>query len=834
MDNTTDGSLPPKLSRSAALRRELLSATTRRLDSGDDPSSSSAVIQFLNVSIPIAVLPKDVVSNNNTNVVSEEGLVLCHLWVKGSKIQKVALAAAAEEDVGTSTSPSVPCSIVDCQRSIVMPCFVDCHTHLDKTLTVTRTRNRTGTMEEAWLQNEPTDWQYWTVEDLRLRMEFAVKCAIHHGTKALRTHLDGYNCGEDYALEERLRNAVYEAYKATRERFQDQIILQAVANLYLPLYQTHPELARAHCKRAKDVPGTVLGAYIGNTADTPETETIQHFDAMLAWAAEFEMDVDLHIDESNDPRCCALKPLVASLTKARRNGYQGKVVLGHCCALSLQDDDTKHYICQQLAALGNVYVVANPFTNLSLQDRRGTSPPLGVEIPADVPRTPQWRGLTLLQELRASGVAVATASDNVRDFWLSAGSDYDMLSVWSITQTLCHLDTAPNEGSWADIVTSNPAKAMGILQDPASPFGVDEAADFILFPGARYASELFSRPHHDRIVIREGRVLQSALPDYAELDDLLLEKKGSPQRKPKGETENLLELLGLLDNEQHNKTESHHHGFTTIPHFYQLETWDCGTACLMMVWKWLQSDDSIGTSESSLHSSILTPRDLAARRKILGMINTESIWTSDLVWILHQWRVDGDKDFRFVLVSKNIDGADQQYENYEYYRQAFEDDQPRVSETFQKLQREGVSMIEIERMLFPAVMDITSRHMDVVAIMLVDNNVLLKKQKLADETFDALNINCYAGHYVILCGTSDKPQHVQDAKSIMPDDLRAASEMETDLCCVLANPDPSSTGPFQFVLPHHLEAAWRSSGTDDDIIFLHKCCSRSMYENIQR
>jgi cytosine deaminase len=44
-------------------------------------------------------------------------------------------------------------------------------------------------------------------------------------------------------------------------------------------------------------------------------------------------------------------------------------------------------------------------------------------------------------------------------------------------------------------------------------------ADFILFHARTY-SELFSRPQHDRVLIRNGVRVQPQLPEYAELDDL--------------------------------------------------------------------------------------------------------------------------------------------------------------------------------------------------------------------------------------------------------------------------------------------------------------------------
>jgi cytosine/creatinine deaminase len=79
------------------------------------------------------------------------------------------------------------------------------------------------------------------------------------------------------------------------------------------------------------------------------------------------------------------------------------------------------------------------------------------------------------------------------------------------------LDTAPSEGSWADIITTAPAKAMGAEYSLA----VGQPADLVLFPSARRASELFARPQTDRLVLRRGRVQTTMLPDFSELDDLV-------------------------------------------------------------------------------------------------------------------------------------------------------------------------------------------------------------------------------------------------------------------------------------------------------------------------
>lgn len=45
-------------------------------------------------------------------------------------------------------------------------------------------------------------------------------------------------------------------------------------------------------------------------------------------------------------------------------------------------------------------------------------------------RTPRWRGVTLLHELRSHGIPVAIASDNTRDQFYAYG-DLDMLEVFN-------------------------------------------------------------------------------------------------------------------------------------------------------------------------------------------------------------------------------------------------------------------------------------------------------------------------------------------------------------------------------------------------------------------
>lgn len=503
----------------SALRREVLGALA-----GDGP------VLFLKVNVPASLLDTPL---RDEAAASGEGVVLCDVLISQGAVSAVTEAGKLLDASGAAT--------VECKGAMLWPCFVDAHTHLVKTNAVPRCRNPSGAINDA-LACEVSDQPRWYVEgDVARRMDFALRCAWHHGTRAARTHLDGTN-----SPDKELRDLVYGVFDEAREKWvQKGFIIQGVANLYLPLYTLEADMASAHAAEAAKHAGVCLGAYCGDVSLSTKEQTEGALDALFALAKEHSLDVDLHIDETNNPKCCGVAHLCTALERARAAGYAGKVVLGHVTSLALQESTTRDDVIARLAALAPVTVVCNPFTNLGLQDRRGTAPPIGELVDRETPRTPLWRGLTLVQELRAAGVPVAAASDNVRDWWHPYG-DYDCLAVWREALTLGHLDTAPREGDWADLVTSVPAAAMGLASTGLIAAGAP--ADLVLFPSARRVSELLARPQHDRLVVRSGQAQESDLPPYEELDDLVeeptnpVDTTGAVQRgatKTSGETRNL-------------------------------------------------------------------------------------------------------------------------------------------------------------------------------------------------------------------------------------------------------------------------------------------------------
>jgi cytosine deaminase len=135
-----------------------------------------------------------------------------------------------------------------------------------------------------------------------------------------------------------------------------------------------------------------------------------------------------------------------------------------------------------------------------------------------VPETPLNRGVTLVNELRAAGVPVALASDNTRDPFYAYG-DLDALEVFREGARIAHFDHPQRHAwDWLRAVSAGAAGIAGLAG--LGQIAVGAPADLIVLD-ARHWTELNSRPQADRTVLRNGRPIDTTLPDYRELDDLM-------------------------------------------------------------------------------------------------------------------------------------------------------------------------------------------------------------------------------------------------------------------------------------------------------------------------
>jgi len=345
--------------------------------------------------------------------------------------------------------------------------------------------------------------------------------------------------------------------------------------------------------------------------------------------------------------------------------------------------------------------------------------------------------------------------------------------------------------------------------------------------------------------------------------------------------------------------------YTEVTRITQLDTWDCGIACLLMIALWLRDggeyeseSQRFDVKEGNDREDPYAIRDdgddgddcrdarlLSERRKVVSEVETESIWTSDLMRQLQSWKtkrtapsnaepepwsssssraartipgIESEDGIVFVLASQQVVGADESYRDFQYYQNAFEEDQSRVARTFCDLHRQNVPMLRTtvfrdglrgRGLSLSTVIDIVERD-DCLAILLLDNCVLLgTAENPASPPIPAPTAGHrdgggssggettrppYAGHYVILCGTSDNPKHIEIANSgetrSWGGSKQGDEEDANGFCFVVCNPDPLFTlsgANYMFVTPDRLKASWKAQGTDEDIIIYENSNSRS-------
>lgn len=402
----------------------------------------------------------------------------CEILVESGRI------AALNPPGGTTPAADEP--TVDLRDGIALPRFVDIHTHIDKGHIWPRRPNLAGTHFAARTAAAEDREANWNAEDVRVRMEFSLRCAYAHGTAALRTHLD--SLGKQAAIS-------WPVFAEMRETWKDRIALQAVALFPTELAVDDEPQFRMIVNIVARHGGKLGGLTFVGEAPGPKLELA--LDRTFAMAAAHGLDLDLHVDESTSPDARGLERIALA---AVRHRFMGRIVVGHCCSLTLAEDDYRKRVIELLGE-ANVAVVSLPMCNMYLQDR---SPG----------RTPRLRGVAPLHELDAAGVAVAVASDNTRDPFYAYG-DLDMLEVFREATRILQLDHS--DRPWLRLFGIAPAEIAGFRQHGRIATGLP--ADLVL-TRARTIQELLSRPQHDRVVLVNGRAIDRALPDYRELDYL--------------------------------------------------------------------------------------------------------------------------------------------------------------------------------------------------------------------------------------------------------------------------------------------------------------------------
>ena len=113
-----------------------------------------------------------------------------------------------------------------------------------------------------------------------------------------------------------------------RERWRGRIDLQASCLVGIEAVRNRDWFARL-AKRVADARG-ILGAVTYMVPDLDEL-----LDVVVRLAMEHGLNLDFHADETDDTRAISVLRIAEAV---RRNGFQGKVLVGYCCSLARQPD----------------------------------------------------------------------------------------------------------------------------------------------------------------------------------------------------------------------------------------------------------------------------------------------------------------------------------------------------------------------------------------------------------------------------------------------------------------------------------------------------------------
>ena len=265
-----------------------------------------------------------------------------------------------------------------------------------------------------------------------------------------------------------------------------------------------------------------------------------------------------------------------------------------------------------------------------------------------------------------------------------------------------------------------------------------------------------------------------------------------------------------------------------ISHIRQSETWDCGLACLQMIFQWLRTGDEERTSGTTTSSSSSSLSLEAEKAWMIKYVRTKSIWTIDLVMLLeyysHNMTLEDDSDsvhhkqkVSYLFCSTKF-GVDESYNKLGYYKDSFSSDELRVKRLFARAlaYESNWSLLQTsQHVTLHTFVDVVSKQ-GVVAIVLLDNRVLKGNSILQQQT----GRSSYSGHYVIVCGVSHNKNEVNYAQMNSPNNNIDCDRRQYDYCLVIKNPGIAKE--VQFITPSIFEKAWRAKGTDEDVIFIKR------------
>lgn len=392
------------------------------------------------------------------NALHDRTLELVNLGIKDGKIDTL---TTGELKPGSHS--------IDAGGAMVSPAFIEPHFHLDNAV-MPEYSNKSGTLGEAIRIAEEIKDRI-TPDDVMRRSTIALQEAILNGVLWMRTNTD---------VDEVAKLDLLKAVMAVRDKFKDVIEIQIVAFPQFGLAD-NPESVDL-MRQAMQIGADLVGGVPHREKDMDKAAN--HIEIAFDIAQANDADIDMHVDETDDPYWHTLELLAEKTIDA---GYQGRVTAAHCCAMAAWDEKLFQRVLGKLVD-AKINICTNTPVNLVVQGRTSGNP--------------IRRGIARVKDLLEAGVNVTCGQDDLQNMFYPFGN-MDMLSVANFVAHTAHMSSEKEIQEAFDLPRYRAAKVLR-LED----YGLHEGAwaNLVLLQANSAADALRKQP--DRLyVIRKGKIL---------------------------------------------------------------------------------------------------------------------------------------------------------------------------------------------------------------------------------------------------------------------------------------------------------------------------------------
>jgi cytosine deaminase len=365
---------------------------------------------------------------------------------------------------------------IDAEGRLASPPLVDCHLHLDSSLTAGRPRyNESGTLLEGI--------QVWgelkgslTEDDVFTRAREIVYWSAAQGTLFIRAHADV--SGENEAM---LRGLL-----RVRDELAELVMIQVTAFPQDGIFARPGDEERLEgaIRAGVDCVGGI--PHYEPTAELGLREVHRVFEL----AKEHGRRIDVHCDETDDPHSRFLEVMADNTVK---HGLLGRVTASHCTAMGSYEPYYSSKLHGFLRRSG-INIVVNAYANSLIQGR--------------LDPYPKRRGFAQLKELLRAGVNVSLGNDVIMDPWYLLGKA-DLLHAANLALHFTYMSGLDEIPEMLGCATWRGAKTLGVEDE----YGIEEGkpAHFVVFDAPTPTEVLRLMPAR-RWVVRGGRVIAETTP----------------------------------------------------------------------------------------------------------------------------------------------------------------------------------------------------------------------------------------------------------------------------------------------------------------------------------